>query len=463
MKEIIFPEGFIWGTTTSSYQIEGAWNEDGKGESLWDYVCHNLGIVANGDTGDVACDHYHRYREDVALMKKMGLTAYRFSMSWPRIFPTGRGKINPKGVEFYDNLVNELIKYNIEPVVTLYHWDLPLPLQNIGGWTSREVVDAYVEYAKFLFDHFGDRVKKWITFNEPQIFTVLYYSLGFFEEGVAGGFQASHLVNVAHARAVQAYRKCEYSDGIIGITLNLGTVYPKTDSDLDKQAMHILDSLNNQWYLDPVLKGFYPNEILTALRQKFEISFPEEDLSLLKSVLPLDFLGINNYSCSRVGVSKPEDLSDILSFLESHVQGIMAGEEKEEGRKYSELGWEVCPEGFYDLLIRIDKDYNHVLTYITENGIACKDNKIEDGIVQDEDRISYLQRYLEAANRAIANGVNLRGYFIWSFMDNFEWHHGYSKRFGLIRIDFETQERIWKKSAQWYREVINTNGFGMET
>ncbi|MFX0016657.1 MAG: GH1 family beta-glucosidase [Promethearchaeota archaeon] len=460
MKEVRFTKGFLWGAATSSYQIEGAWNEDGKGESLWDYICHNLGIVASNDTGDIACDHYHRYKEDVALMKEMNLKAYRFSISWPRIFPTGRGDANQKGVDFYDRLIDELWKYEIEPVVTLYHWDLPLDLQSIGGWTNPEVVEAFVEYAKLMFNHFGDRVKMWITFNEPQIFTLLYYSLGFLQEGIPGGFQASHLVNVSHAKAVQEYRQSAYSDGKIGITLNLNTVYPKTGSDIDGQATKIVDSLINRWFLDPVLKGSYPMEILKVLQQKFNISFLEEDLSLLRSVLPMDFLGVNNYSCNRVGVSKPEDLSDIMSFLEKYFSEVIVGDEKkEDGREYSEMGWEICPDGFYDLLINIDRDYGHPLLYITENGAACKDDRIIDQIVHDDDRISYLKRYLKAANRAINKGVNLRGYFVWSFLDNFEWLHGYSKRFGLIRVNYETQERIWKKSARWYRDVIQNNGF----
>lgn len=460
MKKISFPEDFLWGTATSSYQIEGAWNEDGKGESLWDFISHNLGIVPNNDTGDTACDHYHRYKEDVALMKEMGLNAYRFSISWPRIFPTGRGEINSKGVVFYDNLIDELLKHDIEPVITLYHWDLPFVLQTIGGWTSREVVNTFLEYATFMFTHFGDRVKTWITFNEPQIFTLLYYSLGFLEEGIPGGFQASHLVNVAHAKAVHAYRQSVHSDGKIGIALNLSTVYPKTDSNLDKQAATIVDNVTNRWFLDPVLKGFYPREILNVLKERFDISFPKEDISLLKSILPMDFLGINNYSCNRVGASKPEELTDFVSFLKDYVVGVTAGEgKKEEGREYSEMGWEICPQGFYDLLVNIDKDYNHPLLYITENGIACKDEIINNNIVQDDDRTDYLKKYLEASSRAINDGVNLRGYFVWSFLDNFEWLHGYSKRFGLIRVNFKTQERIWKKSGRWYQDVILNNGF----
>jgi len=459
MRKIAFPEDFLWGTATASYQIEGAWNEDGKGESIWDFICHELGIVKYNDTGDVACDHYHRYKEDITLMKKMGLNAYRFSISWPRIFPTGRGEVNQKGVEFYDNLINELLANDIQPVVTLYHWDLPLVLQRIGGWTSREVTDVFVEYANFMFNHFGDRVKMWITFNEPLVFTLIFYSYGVLEEGVPGGFQASHHVNVAHARAVQAYRQCEHSDGKIGITLNLATVYPKTDSEFDKQAVKIVDNLTNRWFLDPVLKGSYPKDILNALKDKFDLTFPEEDLALLKSVLPMDFLGVNNYSCKRVGASKAEDLTDVVSFLEDYVAQEITGVEKEEGREYSEMGWEICPQGFYDLLINIDRDYDHPLLYITENGIPCKDEEIVNNIVQDDDRIVYLKQYLESSSKAINEGVNLRGYFVWSFLDNFEWLHGYSKRFGLIRVNYETQERIWKKSGHWYRDVIRNNGF----
>ncbi|MFW9993619.1 MAG: GH1 family beta-glucosidase [Candidatus Odinarchaeota archaeon] len=461
MTKIEFPDNFLWGAATSSYQIEGAWNEDGKGESIWDFVSHNLSMVKNGDTGDVACDHYHRYKEDVRLMKEMGLKAYRFSISWPRIFPSGKGDVNPKGVEFYDNLVNELLANGIEPVVTLYHWDLPVLLQATGGWLSREVVDAYVDYATFVFNHFGDRVKLWITFNEPMVFTLLYYSTGAFDGGemnIPGGIQASHLVNVAHARAVEAYRRSSHPDGKIGITLNLSPVYPKTDSDLDKQGAMILDSIFNRWFLDPVFKGSYPEEILAVIAEKFGITIPGEDLILLKDN-PMDFLGLNNYSCNRVGVETPEEIADVATFTETYLKQVTEGQNKKEGIEFTEMGWEIYPEGLYDLLVRIDRDYNHPLIYITENGMAAKDDRIVDGIVQDDGRLSYLARYFTTARKAMDEGVNLAGYFVWSFLDNFEWLHGYSKRFGLIRVDFETQERIWKKSALWYRNVIENNGF----
>ena len=453
MREIKFPEGFIWGTATSSYQIEGAWNEDGKGESVWDALCHNTKVVHGGNTGDVACDHYHRYKEDVQLMKKMNLQAYRFSVSWPRIFPNGKGKINQKGVEFYDNLINELLANDIEPFVTLYHWDLPLVLNELGAWESQEVVNAFTEYARFMFDHYGDRVKKWITFNEPLVFAVWFYVLGLYGGGnIISGYRATHKVNVAHAKAIEAYRDSDNSDGLIGTTLNLNSVYPKTDSSLDKEGVTLVDGFMNRWFLDPVFKGEYPSDTLALLENKFDYpSIPDDDLQLLKENT-MDFLGINNYSCTRVSLKKPiKRQSDIFKVL-------LPGK-PDKGVEVSDVGWEVYPDGIYDLLKRVDRDYDHPIIYITENGMACKDEHIVDKVVQDDDRLSYLQRYFEAAHRAINEGVDLRGYFVWSLMDNFEWVEGYSKRFGIIRVDYETQERMWKKSSLWYKDVIAKNGF----
>ncbi|MHA1985528.1 MAG: GH1 family beta-glucosidase [Promethearchaeota archaeon] len=455
MRKIEFPKDFLWGTATASYQIEGAWNEDLKGENIWDMISHTPGKIRNGDTGDVACDHYHRYKEDVQLMKQLNLNAYRFSISWSRIFPEGIGKVNKKGVEFYDNLINELIANDIEPVVTLYHWDLPSALQKIGSWESREVVDAYVEYAKFMFNHYGDRVKKWITFNEPQIFTVTFYGGGLFtgKPNLRGGYIASTNVNVAHAKAVKAYRNSKYPDGSIGITLNLTHVYPKTKSSLNSEAAYFIDGIYNRWYLDPIFKGEYPEDILNFLKTKFSFpDIPKRDLELLNKN-PIDFLGINNYACTWVAAEKPEDLTSISKLIKT---------KRIEGREYSTYGWEVCPEGFYDLIMRIDRDYHHPVIYITENGYADKDDNIENGIVQDDDRVNYLKRYFKAANDAITEGVKLKGYFIWSLLDNFEWLSGFSIRFGIIRVNFETQERLWKKSAQWYKDVIAQDGFNLD-
>jgi beta-glucosidase len=457
MREIMFPEGFVWGAATSSYQIEGAWNEDGKGESVWDAICHTKKVIHDGDTGDVACDHYHRYKEDVQLMKEMNLQAYRFSVSWPRIFPKGKGKINSKGVKFYDNLINELVSNDIEPFITLYHWDLPLEFNKIGGWESREVVDAFVDYAKFMFDHYGDRVKKWITFNEPLVFAVWFYFLGLYGGGdIRASLRATHLVNVAHARAIKVYRDSDNPDGLIGTTLNLDSVYPETDSSLDKEAAIISDGIMNRWFLDPIFKAEYPSDILVLFEKYFDFPpIPDEDLQLLKDN-PLDFLGINNYSCKRVNLKKP--ITKASDFYE-----LLLPKKPKNGVEVSDMGWEVCPDGLYDLLKRVDKDYDHPLIYITENGMACKDKIIVNEVVQDNDRLSYLQRYLAAVNRAINEGVNLKGYFVWSLLDNFEWIYGYSKRFGVIRVDYETQERKWKKSSFWYRDLIAKNGFDFQS
>ncbi len=453
MTKVDFPNNFLWGAATSSYQIEGAWNEDGKGESIWDVLSHTPGTIKNEDTGDIACDHYHRYEEDVQLMKELGLKSYRFSIAWPRIFPEGKGKINDKGVAFYDDLIDQLLANNIEPFITLYHWDLPVALNSLGAWQSREVVDDYVDFATFMFNHYGDRVKYWITFNEPMIFTFYFSVLGAYGKmgDFPGGIRASHLVNVAHAKTINAYRKSKYPDGKIGITLNLSSVYANTDSTLDEKATKIADGLNNRWFLDPIYKASYPTDILEKFGKMADLSIiTRADLDLLKENKG-DFLGINNYSCSRIGIKKEKELNNLATLL-------MRPKPKK-GAEVSEMGWEVCPKGLHDLLMRVHQEYEEPIIYITENGMACKDEKIEHDIVQDDDRISYLKRYMAAANQAMEKGVKLKGYFVWSLMDNFEWIEGYSKKFGIIKIDYKTQERIWKKSAFWYQKCIKENGF----
>ncbi|MFX1497740.1 MAG: GH1 family beta-glucosidase [Promethearchaeota archaeon] len=451
MKSIKFPDEFLWGVATSSFQIEGAWNEDGKGPSVWDDICHNTKIVINRDTGDIACDHYHRYKEDIQIMKDLGIQAYRFSISWSRIFPSSTGTVNHKGIRFYDNLINELIAKDIEPVITLYHWDLPLTLHKIGSWESEEVVDAYVNYASFMFDHYGDRVEKWITFNEPLVFTLWFYTLGLYnyKRDERGGLIASININTAHAKAVEAYRQSKNSHGKIGIVLNLDQIYPESNSELDKKTADYIDGRYNRWFLDPILKAFYPSDIMTYLMKTFNIPKPMKSHLKLLEDNPIDFLGINNYTCTRVRAKKEEDFSNLQKLI---------SREKIEGQEYSQMGQEVCPSSLYDLLIRIRKDYNNPLIYITENGIACKDNKSVDGIIKDNDRINYLKTYLEAIHQAINDGVKVKGYFVWSLIDNFEWVYGYSKTFGLIHINYNTLERTWKKSAYWYRDLIKLNG-----
>lgn len=452
MVEFKFPENFIWGAATSSYQIEGAWNEGGKGESIWDKFSHTPGKIQNDDTGDIACDHYHRFLEDIQIMKEIGLNAYRFSISWPRIFPTGKGKMNRKGIEFYDKLIDKLNENGIEPFVTLYHWDLPLELNKIGAWESNEVVNAFVQYAQFLFNHYGDRVKHWITFNEPMVFTFLFYPIGLYNKrNFESTFKATHMVNIAHARVVKIFRSSNHPDGKIGITLNLSHIYPKTDSQLDEKGVLLKDGLINRWFLDPVLKGEYPTEILDLVRKKFDFHLPSRsDLELLKNN-KMDFLGINNYSCTRIHVKRERDLDNIAK--------IFVPQKSSKNNEVSEMGWEICPRGLYDLLKRVNDDYNHPEIHITENGIACKDEKIDNGIIQDDDRINYLKRYLSAVYDAIQIGVNIKSYFVWSLIDNFEWIHGYSKKFGIIKVKPKILTRSWKKSAFWYKSVIKENGF----
>jgi beta-glucosidase len=454
MKKIVFPPDFLWGAATASYQIEGAWNEDGKGESIWDVISHTPGKVAGGDTGDTACDHYHRYREDLEIMRKIGLKSYRFSISWPRILPNGNGDVNKKGLEFYHKLIDQLLACDIRPCITMYHWDLPSALQRSGGWENREIIGHFENYARILFENFGDRVKHWITFNEPAVFTFTFYGSGIHFDKVdrRAGFLASHHVNLAHARAVEIYRNSGFGNGQIGITLNLGLVYAKSDSELDRKAATLVDTVNNRWFLEPVLKARYPEEMLAYLKRTFDLSFATDDYRRLADS-PMDFLGINMYSCARPFVRSSGELDDVWLIMKN------MRERKRKNTQYTEKGWEVCPESLHDLLLRVHNDYDQPLIYITENGMACKDNTFTEGIVQDHDRIAYLVGHLEAAHRALAQGVRLKGYFVWSLLDNFEWLDGYAMRFGLVRVDYGTQKRIFKKSASWYAAVIRGNGF----
>ncbi|MFX0124239.1 MAG: GH1 family beta-glucosidase [Candidatus Hodarchaeota archaeon] len=470
-NSIQFPSDFLFGAATSSFQVEGAWNKDGKGESIWDKICHTSGTIENGDTGDVSCDHYSRYSADVKLMKELGLDAYRFSISWPRIFPTGEGEVNPKGLKFYDHLIDELIENEITPFATLYHWDLPLKLYTAhDGWQSEKVVEAFVTYANYVFKQFGDRVKHWITFNEPQVFVGHHPTTEGFKKtfGIDKGESERRtdaiveLQNVykAHAQTIQTYRDLDHSDGgKIGIGINILPVYPISEHPSDQKLVHIVDSEANRLYLEPVLLGSYPSDLIENYKRMFKFPFPQGETALLKSVLPLDFLGINYYTRIRIGFNNPEEITDDDSFMKKLQARDIQVNPPQEGIEYSEMNWEIYPDGLYDILKRVDEEYNHPEIYITENGMAAKDDKIKDNLVYDTDRVDYLQQHFLQANKAIKAGINLRGFFIWSLLDNFEWFHGYSKRFGLIRVDFNTQERIWKKSAHWYQQVIEKRGF----
>lgn len=441
-----FPEDFIWGAATASYQIEGAANEGGKGESIWDRFSHISGNVQNGDNGDIACDHYHRMEQDVKLMKQLGLPYYRFSIAWSRIFPTGFGTPNKEGVDFYKRLIALLKENGIKPAVTIYHWDLPQALQDQGGWVNPAITDYFEKYSRYLFGEFGEDVSMWITLNEPWVFTILGYGVGEHAPGhkdMKAALKAAHNAAVAHGKAVKAYREMGLK-GKIGITLNMGFHYADTDSKEDKMAAELAHQSLVSWFADPVLKGSYPKELTEVY--KSEGLFPDVDLAELKLAnQPIDFLGINYYS------------SNFVKHAESGAAGNFTFVDK--GYPKTEMGWPIIPQGLEDLLLRLHKDYNGIDLFITENGAAANDLVALDGNVHDTNRQDYLVRHFGAMFNALEKGVNLRGYFLWSLMDNFEWAYGYSKRFGIIYVDYSTQDRIIKDSGKWYSEVIKNKGF----
>ena len=446
MKKVSFPQGFVWGAATSAYQIEGAWREDGKGESVWDVYSHSPGFVLNEDTGDVVIDHYHRYKQDVAIMKKMGLKSYRFSISWSRVLPKGIGEVNQKGLDFYGNLIDELLCAGVEPIITLYHWDFPKALSDKGGWHSRASIDWFREYAEVCFEAFGDRVKHWITFNEPWVDAYApVFMLGKpSAEGMARATRISHHYLLSHAKAIEAYRKLD-QDGEIGIALNLSPAYPATESAADKAATLRFDGFMNRWFLNSVMRGAYPEDMLAFYREKLEVpDIQTGDIELMSANLS-DFLGVNYYSRSVVRSSDQEPVLE-LEIVENRDEGWATN-------------GEVFPQGLYDLLLRLDREYDHPLLYITENGASFGEGRVVNGNIEDNRRREYLERHFDSASRAISRGVSLQRYYVWSLFDNFEWIFGYSRRFGLIYVDFKTQKRIWKESAIWYKDVIRNNGF----
>jgi len=440
-----FPKDFVWGSATASYQIEGGWDEDGKGESIWDRFSHTPGKVHDGDTGDIANDHYHRWREDVALMKSLGLQAYRFSISWPRILPQGTGHVNQAGLDFYDSLVDRLLERGIKPFVTLYHWDLPQALEDAGGWPNRATAEAFAEYAGIVADRLGDRVKHWITLNEPWVSSVVGYAIGRHAPGrqdFAAAANATHNLLLAHGLAVPILRERSAADAEVGITLSTNLPHPATDSEADKAAARRSDMFSNHWFLHPLLKGGYHPE-MTPMLEPLVQSQPE-DMEIIKA--PLDFMGINYYVHNLIadGTDFPP-----LNLKMSNRPGV----------KLTEMGWEVYPPDMRELLTNFHKEYKFKKVYITENGAAFAD--IYDGgeVVHDPDRVDYLKGYIGAVNDAISDGVPVKGYFVWSFMDNFEWAEGFSKRFGIVYVDYPTQTRVFKDSAIWYKEAIANNGF----
>jgi beta-glucosidase len=433
-----FPQDFVWGAATASYQIEGAAREAGRGESVWDRFCATSGKVRNGDSGEVACDFYHRYREDVALMRDLGIGAFRFSIAWPRVLPTGRGPVNEAGLDFYDRLVDELLANEIEPFVTLFHWDTPQALEDEGGWPARATAEAFVEYAETVSGRLGDRVHHWITHNEPWVHAWIGYAWGEHAPGRTSEIDAvaaAHHLLLSHGWAVDAIRR-NAPDAQVGITLNLSHAYPASDTPEDEAAAWQVDGQGNRWFLDPIFRGAYPADLL----ERNEIVEPfvrDGDLEAISA--PLDFLGVNNYF--RFVVSAGTDGPRM---------------QRDSGAQHTDMGWEVYPDGLNRLLVRVARDYAPPAVYVTENGAAFGDVRVHDGRVHDPERTAYLESYIAAVSDAIADGAPVKGYFVWSLLDNFEWAHGYSKRFGIVYVDYPTLDRVPKDSFYWYRDFIKS-------
>jgi beta-glucosidase len=441
----LFPPDFLWGAATAAYQVEGSPLADGAGPSIWHRFSHTPGLVLNGDTGDVACDHYHRYEADIALMRDLGLNAYRFSVSWSRIFPEGKGRINEKGLDFYRRLVDGLRAAGIQPLITLYHWDLPAALDDRGGWLNRNVARWFADYATVMFRALDDRQPMWATLNEPWVVTDGGYLHGPLAPGHRNLFEtpiAAHNLLRAHGAAVAAYRAI--GKGKIGIVVNLEPKYPASDNDEDRQAVIRADAYMNRQYLDPIFKGTYPKEFPAMYGEAWP-EFPDTDFAEIRQ--PIDFLGINYY---KRGITKNSPSTIIERAI--RVDNPRA--------VYTTTDWEVFPQGLTDILLWVRERYGKLPVYITENGAAFYDPPTAEGkmVVEDPLRVDYLRQHLLAVREAMRQGVDLRGYCVWSLLDNFEWALGYSKRFGIIHVDFQTQKRTMKTSALFYKDVIRTRG-----
>lgn len=434
-----FPADFVWGVATAAFQIEGAVDADGRGESIWDRFSQTPGRIANGDTAEVACDHYRRWRDDIAIMRELGIGGYRFSIAWPRIVPDGVGKVNPAGLGFYDRLVDGLLEAGIRPYPTLYHWDLPQALEDEGGWPERETAYAFAEYASVVVRRLGDRVEDWWTINEPWCVAELGYALGEHAPGRrdrAEAWDAAHHLLLAHGLAVQAVR-AEASHARVGIANHVVAPVPRSTHPADERAAELGHALKNRWYLDPILLGHYP-EMAVEHSGWDHAAVRSGDLAVISQ--PNDHLGINYYSRTIMGDEMVDDSQRPRPLTEADLPRTT-------------MGWEIYPRGLTDLLTRFSDDYELPPTYITENGVALPDQVVE-GAVHDAGRRRYLERHFEAAAEAMAAGVPLRGYFVWSLLDNFEWAHGYSQRFGLVWTDYDTQRRLLKDSAHWFTSFI---------
>lgn len=441
-----FPKDFIWGVAASSYQIEGAVNADGRGESIWDRFSHTPGKTANGDTGDIACDHYHRYKDDVKLMAELGVKSYRFSIAWPRILPKGKGDVNPSGLDFYNRLVDELIAHDIQPMATLYHWDIPQALDDEGGWLNRECADYFANYVDVVSKKFGDRVKLWGTINEPICVAMLGYYLGMHAPGhqdlsMKEMNTALHHLLLGHGKAVQVLRK-NVPDAKVGAMINIYPIYPATDSEEDKAAAERFYMYHNQWFTAAMYTGEYPK---LGMELFAEASPPIQpgDMEIIST--PTDYIGLNYYSRLVAAHNETANLPMKVELV------------KVPDVEYTAIGWEVYPNGLKDVVERVYCEYKPKEIFIVENGCAVNDVISPDGKVHDPQRVSYLQRHLQTLNQTIKKGVPVKGYYVWSLMDNFEWAEGYDKRFGIIYVDYETLQRIPKDSYAYYLKVIAQN------
>jgi beta-glucosidase len=455
-----FPDGFLWGTATASYQIEGAVDKDGRGPSIWDTFSHTPGRTLHGDTGDIACDHYGRWEQDVALMAELRLNAYRLSVAWPRVQPDGSGSYNQKGIDFYSRLIDRLIEQGLTPAVTLYHWDLPQALEDKGGWAARETSERFADYAHHVVEALGDRVPLWITLNEPWVSAHVGYGLGDHAPGkrdLATALRAAHHLLLGHGLAVEAVRPLMAPGAALGITLNLYPTHPATGSAADAEAATRVDGYSNRWFLDPVFKGAYPQDMVELFTPvSGDAHIRDGDLATISA--PLDFLGVNYYSSHTVAAA-----DGLPSTGRRPYPAVLGAVERTDpSTPVTGRGWPVQPQGLAELLVHLSKEYGPLALYVTENGAAFADYVDPAGEVKDPERVDFLASHLQAAHSAIAQGVDLRGYFCWSLIDNFEWAAGYSQRFGIVWVDFKTQERIPKTSAKWYAGVAERNGVLLE-
>lgn len=428
-----FPAGFQFGVATSSYQIEGAAHADGRGVSIWDTFCREPGRISDGSSGDVACDHYHRWPEDLDLIRSLGVDAYRFSVAWPRVQPDGRGAINAAGLDFYERLVDGMLERGLKPYATLYHWDLPQTLQDVGGWDNRDTAYRFAEYSRAVAERLGHRVASYATLNEPWCSSILSYQIGEHAPGLRdrrAALSAAHHLLLGHGEAIKVLRTV-VPQAELGIVLNLNPTYPASSSPEDRAAARLEDGSFNRWFLEPLLCGEYPADVW----EHYGADVPEVhegDLATMQQ--PLDFMGVNYYSRAYISADRSQKPADA---------------------SYTEMGWEVYPQGLTDLLVRLKNDYSMPPIFITENGAAYPDT-LSGEDVHDAERVNYFAAHLEAVRQAAEQGVDVRGYFAWSLMDNFEWAHGYSKRFGLVYVDYGDQQRLLKDSAKWYQALASS-------